>query len=66
MSDGIWYMIFDEHKVNEARYMRKFRAYKDVFLDFVYESHPLTLENNFTNSDKEQYQIGPTGEPLKV
>jgi len=43
MFDGIWYMIFDEHKVNEARYMRKFRAYRDVFLDFVYESHPLTL-----------------------
>jgi hypothetical protein len=59
-------MIFDEHKVNETRYMRKFRAYKDVFLDFVYESHPLTLENNFTNSNKEQYQAGLGGEPPKV
>jgi hypothetical protein len=66
MSDGIWYMIFDEHKVNEARYMRMFKAYRDVFLDFVYESHPLTLENNFTNSDKKQYQASPSGEPPKV
>ncbi len=50
MFDGIWYTIFDEQKVNEARYMNFFRAYRDVFLDFVYKSHPLTLENNFTNS----------------
>jgi len=56
----IWWTQSKWNKIHENV------AYRGVFLDFVYESHPLTLENNFTNSDKEQYQGGPSGEPPKV
>jgi hypothetical protein len=34
--------LFDEHKVVNTRYRRKFKVYKEIFLDFVYESPPMT------------------------
>jgi len=34
--------LFDEHKVANTRYRRKFKVDKGIFLDFVYESPPMT------------------------
>jgi hypothetical protein len=38
----------------------------DDFLNFVYESPPLTPKESFIESNKEQYQGGPSGEPPKL
>ncbi len=36
-------MLFNEHKTNETNYKQKFKAYKEVYLEFVYEYPFVTL-----------------------
>jgi hypothetical protein len=53
--------LFDEHKTNESRYKKNFKVYMEVYPNFVYESFPITLKENFVEFDKEQYQTSPSG-----
>jgi hypothetical protein len=40
-------------KKKEVKYKRNFNVYMEVYLDFVYESLPITLEDNFVKFDME-------------
>jgi hypothetical protein len=43
--------LFDEHKVDEANYRRKLKAYQEAYLNFLYESPFTTLEDTFDTLD---------------
>jgi hypothetical protein len=39
--------LFNEHKANEESYQRKFKAYKEVYPEFVYEFPSITLDRKY-------------------
>jgi hypothetical protein len=53
--------LFNEHKANETKCRIRFKAYKETYLEFKYDSLSTTLEDNFNISNFNQYEIGPSG-----
>ncbi len=51
--------LFDEHKVDEANYRRKLKAYQEAYLNFLYESPFTTLEDTFDTLDFQQFKVNP-------
>jgi hypothetical protein len=47
--------LLNEHKTNEVNYRRKFKAYKEVYSKFIYESPSITPKNNFILLDMDQF-----------
>jgi hypothetical protein len=58
--------LFNEHKVDEASYRRKLKAYWEAYPEFRYDSPSTTLEDNFNTSDFNQYEAGSSGKAQEV
>ncbi len=58
--------LFDEHKANEASYKRRFKAYKEAYPKFKYDSSSTTPKNSFNTSNFNQYEASPSGEAYEV
>jgi hypothetical protein len=43
--------LFDEHKVNEASYMKKLQAYQKTYLEFQDDSPSATPKDSFDTLD---------------
>jgi hypothetical protein len=43
--------LFDEHKVDEASYKRKLKAYSEAYSKFVYASPSIIPKNSFIELD---------------
>jgi hypothetical protein len=58
--------LLDEHKIDEAKYMKKLKVYKELLLILFMNPPFVTPKDNFAKLNKEQYQVGFSGEPLKI
>jgi hypothetical protein len=54
-------MLFSEHKADETNYKRKFKAYKEAYLEFDYEFLFITSKDNFVGLDMDQFQSSTNG-----
>ncbi len=57
--------LFDEHKVDEANYTRKLKAYQEAYFNFLYESPFTTLEDNFDTLNFLQFKVIPNEEVVE-
>jgi hypothetical protein len=53
--------LFDENKVDEVNYRRRFKAYRETYLEFKFDSPFVAFEDNFNTSNFNQYEAGPNG-----
>lgn len=58
--------LFNEHKAFEVSYRRNLKGYQKAYRNFQYNSPFVTVEDSFDTLDFNQYDVGPSGESLKV
>ncbi len=53
--------MFDEHKVDEASYKRKLKAYQETYIKFSYDSPSITPKDNSNILNFNQYEVALKG-----
>ncbi len=58
--------LFGEHNTYEASYIKRFKAYREAYPKFTYDSIFVTFENSSNTVDFNKYGTCPSGETHEV